>query len=219
VYSNSFDARAGTQYPEWTASKLEFSSRARPQDVRLGDARPVTNTESRRGNVRFLGEFGGGAVDPKAQTRAKQTVSLALKDLPPHQMATVSFDLLILKSWDGNSPQYGPDRWKLSVRGGQTLLDTTFSNNPKLKTDKGLQDYPRPGSQPKTDAKSVNTMGYGFFGDSTYRFEFSFPHHDDSLTLDFSSDLFEGKGTEDESWGLDNVKVSTAPPRGERCKE
>jgi hypothetical protein len=28
--------------------------------------------------------------------------------------------------------------------------------------------------------------------------------------LNFTSSLFEGKGTEDESWGLDNVGVSTA---------
>jgi hypothetical protein len=29
--------------------------------------------------------------------------------------------------------------------------------------------------------------------------------------LEFSSDLFEGKGTEDEAWGLDDVKVTVAP--------
>src|SRR5258708_16461168 len=29
------------------------------------------------------------------------------------------------------------------------------------------------------------------------------------MMLNFSSSLFEGKGTDDESWGLDNVRVSS----------
>jgi hypothetical protein len=121
---------------------------------------------------------------------------------------TASFDLLVLKSWDGSSPQYGPDRWSLRVEGGPTLLDTTFSNNPKLDTDKSFQDYPRPGSPPQAGAAAVKALGYGFFGDSTYHLTFRFPHTADSLALEFASDLFEGKGTGDESWGLDDVRVS-----------
>jgi len=34
-------------------------------------------------------------------------------------------------------------------------------------------------------------------------------HTGETLALNFSSSLFEGKGTADESWGLDNVQVST----------
>jgi hypothetical protein len=121
---------------------------------------------------------------------------------------TVRFELLILKSWDGNSPQYGPDRLSVRVAGGPTLLDTTFSNNPKVETDRSFQDYPRPQSPPQTGAASVKTLGYDFFGDSTYRLHLTFPHAADSLTLEFSSDLFEGKGTDDEAWGLDDVTIS-----------
>jgi hypothetical protein len=51
-------------------------------------------------------------------------------------------------------------------------------------------------------------MGYGFFGDSTYHLMYEIEHSADSLVLEFASDLFEGKGTDDESWGLDNVKVT-----------
>jgi hypothetical protein len=52
----------------------------------------------------------------------------------------------------------------------------------------------------------VNTLGYAFFGDSIYRLTFTFAHTSDTLALNFSSSLFEGKGIEDESWGLDNVR-------------
>ena len=76
-------------------------------------------------------------------------MTLTLRALKPHTTATVAFDLYILKSWDGNNPNYGPDRWSLRVRGGETLLDTTFSNNPKTgRYDLSLQDYPAAGSAP-----------------------------------------------------------------------
>lgn len=55
---------------------------------------------------------------------------------------------------------------------------------------------------------------YGFwFGDAAYRMTFTFPHTANSVTVVFSSSLNEGKGeqvhsTRDESWGLDNVRVT-----------
>jgi hypothetical protein len=66
----------------------------------------------------FLGRFGN------------ETVSLLLSGLPAHSEVTVSFDLFIIDTWDGNSeePGIGPDIWDLSVTGGPTLLHTTFSN-------------------------------------------------------------------------------------------
>jgi hypothetical protein len=57
---------------------------------------------------------------------------------------------------------------------------------------------------------AVNTLGYDFFGDSTYHLEFRFPHAADSLELEFASDLFEGKGNGDESWGLDHLRVTVS---------
>jgi hypothetical protein len=143
--------------------------------------------------------------------RVDETVRLSLEHLASHRTVTVAFDLYILKSWDGNSPQYGPDRFRLSAGGGPTLIDTTFSNNPKVDTDGSFQDYPRAGSAPWTGAFSTGALGYNnFFKESVYHLKFTFAHAADSLQLDFSSSLFEGKGTDDESWGLDNVRVSVS---------
>jgi hypothetical protein len=208
VYRNDFDAKPGSSFPEWSSSRITHSSRTRPPKSGSLEPQPVTNVESPKGKRRFLGEFGGPRIDPTARTGVRQTVRLKLDKLPAHSEVTVSFDLLILRSWDGSSPQYGPDRFSLKVEGGPTLLDTTFSNNPKLDSDKSFQDYPRRGSLPQSGAATVKTLGYGYFGDSVYHMSFTFPHATDSLTLEFASDLFEGKGTEDESWGLDDVKVS-----------
>jgi hypothetical protein len=219
VYTNDFEGRPGTSYPEWTSSRINYESRFRPPGSGTREAPPVVNTEWPRGrHRRFLGEFGGPKVDPTARTRVGQTIRLRLTGLARHSKATVSFDLLVLRSWDGESPAYGPDRFRLGVAGGPTLIETTFSNNPKVDADKSLQDYPVPNSPPRSGAASTGTLDSGFFADSIYRLAFTFPHSADALTLEFTSDLFEGKGTEDEAWGLDDVSVRVdAPNPGPRA--
>ena len=110
------------------------------------DARDVTPS----GRV-FLGQF------------LNQTVSLLLSGLPTHSQVTVSFDLFVIQSWDGNFPRAGPDIWDLTVAGGPTLLHTTFSN---CRHNQAYPDTFPGGDNPAgTGASEVNTLGY-LFGDS-----------------------------------------------------
>ena len=220
VYFNDFNGPLGSKYPEWTSSPITFVSATNPPGSGTLPPPEVTNCDATNRAQRFLGEFGGPRIgvpsDPGYnRTRVEQTISLTLTNLPPHSALKVSFDLYILKSWDGNSPRYGPDRWSLSAAGGPVLLATTFSNNHKVSTEGSDQDYPRPQSPPRTGAGATNTLGCKFFGDSIYPLEFTFAHSGSELTLNFNSSLFEGKGIADESWGLDNVRITTAsvPPR------
>jgi hypothetical protein len=220
VYFNDFNGPLGSAYHEWLSSPTAYTNRTDPPGSAVLPAPPVTNTECPNGARRFLGEFGGPRIGQPAdagynRTRVKQTLRLALTNLPPHSALQLSFDLLVLKSWDGNSPVYGPDRWTLEVVGGPVLLDTTFSNNPKVSKEGSDQDYPAPHAAPRSGAARTNSLGYAFFGDSAYPLEFTFPHSGAALELNFSSSLFEGKGVADESWGLDNVRVSLAPGPGE----
>ena len=76
------------------------------------DTSTDTTPEGARG---FLGQFSNGDV------------TLTLDDLPSHTEITVSFNLFLIRTWDGNDDS--PDIWELSVAGGSTLLITTFSNN------------------------------------------------------------------------------------------
>jgi hypothetical protein len=215
VYFNDFNGAPGTTYPEWTSTGYTNTAN-RAGMVAVGSGpQIVAATESPNGKQRFLGEFGGPAIlterpfDPQHFVRVNQIVTLTLRNLKPHTRATVAFDLYILKSWDGNNPNYGPDYWSLGVDGGPTLLDTTFSNNHKTgEYDLSLQNYPVENSAPQAGAAAVNTLGYKFFGDSIYRLSFTFAHTGNILALNFSSSLFEGKGIADESWGLDNMRVS-----------
>ena len=57
-----------------------------------------------------------------------------------------------------------------------------------------------------TGAVENNTLGYSFYGDSVYHLSYTFANLSDALTLNFI-----GSGLQDisdESWGLDNVKVT-----------
>lgn len=219
VYANGFDSAPGSSFAGWSSSTIRYANRFGLALSGNREPQVMTNVESPKGQRRFLGEFGGPRLDPTARTRVRQSIRLGLNDLAPHARVTVSFDLLILKSWDGNSPQYGPDRWSLSVDGGPTLLDTTFSNNPKVATEGSTQDFPRPGSRPQEGASARRTLGYTFFGDSVYHLSFTFPHSGSTLGLAFASDLFEGKGLDDESWGLDNVTVRLGGDGNEKAPE
>jgi hypothetical protein len=175
----------------------------------------VTNVRSPNGAQTFLGLFGGPAIGAAGdagwqKTRVQQTISLALSNLPAHTALQLEFDLYIINSWDGNSPAYGPDRFILSAAGGPVLLDTTFSNNPKTNTDGSYQNYPVSGSAPWSGALQVGTLGYqAFFKDAIYRLRYVFSHTNENITIHFTSSLFEGKGTNDEAWGLDNVTLRT----------
>jgi hypothetical protein len=145
---------------------------------------------------RFLGQFDNA------------TVSLTLGDLPPHTELSISFDLILIQSWDGNDPVFGDDVWDLSIRGSAPLLHTTFANYAD-----GRQAYP--GSHPGGDnpalsgAAEVQTLGYFYItpADSVYRLSFRFAHSASSVIFDFSGIGLQGIG--DESWGLDNVEVTT----------
>ena len=73
------------------------------------------------GGRRFLGQFGSETV----------TLSLDADSIDQDiDVMTVSFDLFVIRTWDGNhaAADSGPDRFTLSLGDGTTLLDTTFSN-------------------------------------------------------------------------------------------
>jgi len=167
-----------------------------------------STTTSPCGEV-FRGEFGN------------QAVTLALEDLPSHNQVSLSFDLYLLRSWNGDAspsdppleletgePPFGPDLWQLQA-GGQTLLYTTFSNWTDPLTRQSFPDaYLEDTSPAQTGARQVNSLCYRYAAlpmDATYHFQFDFAHTAENLIIDFSA-----LGLQDllnESWGLDNVRV------------
>ncbi|MDB6035148.1 MAG: metallophosphoesterase, partial [Verrucomicrobiales bacterium] len=153
------------------------------------------------GGRRFLGDF------------SNEVVRFSLANLPMHTSARVTFDLFILRSWDGNGDSCcGQDVWSLREEGGQTLLQTTFSNT---SDSANRQAYPGSFTQSsvpaQTGAAEINTLGFqypstgGAVRDAVYPISIPFKHFGDSLALLFSAARLQG--LTNESWGLDNVSI------------
>lgn len=155
----------------------------------------------------FLGEFGN------------ETVMLPLSNLIGHDTITISFDLYVIRSWDGNvsTPGVGPDIWStgMSHEGTDehTFLATTFSNQPA--SHNRTQAYPLAygdGNSPMyAGAMEVNSLGYQHLEyslSSVYRMEFTMEHS--GSTAEFWFRAAGLQGISDESWGLDNVRVSVS---------
>jgi hypothetical protein len=166
---------------------------------------------------RFIGQFSGN-----------ESTILSLYNLPSHNEIKVSFDLYIIRTWDGNAPplpRAGPDIWDLSIVGEQTLLHTTFSNTGiEANQNQAYPDNFPGGNYPaRTGAAESNTLGFtvvdygGEIMDTVYHFyddkSFPFTHVGSSLMLNFSGiiDSTIVYGVFDESWGIDNVRVDAIP--------
>jgi hypothetical protein len=151
---------------------------------------------------KFLGQFGLPSLG-----LSTEIVSLSLTGLPPHSDATVSLKLFIISSWDGNSVP-GPDVWTAGHSGSTTnLQNTTFG------VAQGPQCFPSdcPASNAaRTGAdEPANSLGFGFFGDSVYDLSYTFPHASSTLLVEFEA--INLQAINDESWGIDNLRVEVTP--------
>src|SRR5215471_4009720 len=145
VYRNDFNGPVGAIYPEWSIASYSWTGNHAGTIAPGASTERITNIDSANGSQRFLGELGGPVIlkappyDREHFVRVDESIKLSLDGLPRHTSMTLGFDLYILKSWDGDSPTYGPDRWTVGLVGGPRLLETTFSNNSKTSTDLSFQ--------------------------------------------------------------------------------
>jgi hypothetical protein len=151
---------------------------------------------SPKGMRTFLGQFG------------KEQLELRLKSLPAHESVTITFDLYIMNSWDGNAKGTGPDTWGLSVKDGTTLLHTTFSNCPGQNQSYPGR-YPGDNNPAYKGAVARGVLGYDNQGNTIYHLTYTIPHASDDITFTFTGGCNEPLWNE--SWGLNNVAVSVEP--------
>jgi len=172
----------------------------------------------------FLGEFSDTAV------------RLTLSGMPAHSRVTVSFDLYILRTWDGNQVEIpddpalltwygtliaglgdgtvplamdglvGADRWQFAADGA-TLVDTTFANIPNFRQSYP-DGYPAGDHAAQTGAVAVNRLGYRVGGTPMDAVYTITRSFDHSgASLTLDFTALGLQGLADESWGLDNVVV------------
>ena len=135
--------------------------------------------------------------------------------LPIHDSIFVSADLYLFDSWDGNcGGAQGPDYWGMHVNGGG-LFRTTFSNYPfGSQTCSNVQAYP--GSVGSSNAwgtgaelRNLPAIIWNAPISTKYSFSRALNHNSSSLILSFFGNNLQA----DESWGMDNVVISTVMNR------
>jgi probable HAF family extracellular repeat protein len=161
--------------------------------------RQVNTTPTGR---RFLGQFAND-----------DTVDLRLTLPAGTSSITLSFDLVVIGSWDGNGDgcACGSDQWGMKID-GVSRMETTFSNTATLNNHQ-QQDAGYPGTvgsnnPARTGAFEADTLGYFSHGDSVYHIVVRQPIGPGTHTVSFFGRGLGDLG--DESWGLDNVEVRAA---------
>ena len=136
----------------------------------------------------FLGRFGN------------ETATLSLADIGAHSNITVSFDLILWDSWDGENTRWGKDYQGLKAD-NSLVYEYTFAR-PNANTSS---------TNPDTTPDLVGKFGMtSWWEDALYKnFNngFTFDHTGSGLTLSFYGRHLQPLG--DESWGIDNIIVYT----------
>ena len=132
------------------------------------------------------------------------TVTLSLANLPTDTI-TISFDLWLHDTWDGNQSGNGPDFWSFKFNQA-TLLNTTFNNH-----NGGTQSYPdnHLSSYPSLtgNVERITTdLCSGGQGNTRYSLEFKVYNNQSTGTFSFIGNASQSLC--DESWSIDNVVVS-----------
>lgn len=108
----------------------------------------------------------------------------------------LSFDFYAIDSWDGDDTRYGPDRFEVLIN-GESRFNESFANQHEY------QSYAQPTVGPVH-------LGYNTTAkDSIYR-AITIPFTIDAASTDIVFD-FQAIGLQsiyDESWGIDNVRMS-----------
>ena len=161
----------------------------------------------------FLGlDDGTNNTDPSNRGLSNNTVTLSLAGLAPHSSATLTFDLYVINSMDGNEP------FTVNETAG-ALLAATCSN--VFSVHQCSLTVPSASTQ---SPAAINALGFAPLNtgvtasDSIYNFSLTLPHSASSFVADF---VYSGlQSLADESWGLDNIVVeinsdgTTPPPTG-----
>jgi hypothetical protein len=145
--------------------------------------------------------------------------NLALSNLPKHDLVTISFDLFIHDSWDGNKQEPdGPDIWQMIVD-NDTYINTTFSNESFIpgnfvSPQSYPFNYPNNYNNPRNGAYSVDLPGIchlaGPGGTTKYKITKTFSHTSSTLLLQCLDKLVQNNSSDpkcDESWSVDNINI------------
>jgi alpha-tubulin suppressor-like RCC1 family protein len=184
---------------------LDFES-ALPASVDPGAAF-ITGVQNFAGLGPVGNTFGGNML----RSATGNVVTITLTDLPAHTSINLAFLFAAIDSLDGAGSFPAGDYLKVTLDGA-TIFREAFANA----TSTQVQTYLAP---PGVELARRLELGFGaggFFSDSAYdmgadpRFQL-LPHTASTLTLTFEIESSALQGLDDESWGIDNLRISLNP--------
>jgi hypothetical protein len=179
-------------------------------DFESNDLSKITNGQ--------IEQFNGNAVLGRYN---RGNFILKLDNLPAHDLVTISLDLYIHDSWDGNKQNVdGPDIWEMIVDDG-LYVNATFDNSDCIpgnfcSPQSYPLNYPNNYNNPKTGAYSIN-LPFACKpteprGTSVYKIVKTISHSNAILVLQCLDKLVQTNSPDpkcDESWSIDNLNIKT----------
>ncbi|MCC7183077.1 MAG: PEP-CTERM sorting domain-containing protein [Rhodocyclaceae bacterium] len=147
---------------------------------------------------------------------SNHTITLTLSGLPTYTGFSLAFDVYTIGSWDGNTfGGIGPDLLGVSAKAGSLSIPigmTTFSNWPSLSQIQSFPETFYAAHPAQTGAVAVDSLGYptGNGGDATYHITSSWGFGETTDPLTFTFYGINLQGSPDETWGIDNLKVTVS---------
>ena len=152
--------------------------------------------------------FLGGAANTLLGLSNEEAI-LSLSGLAPHDSVKVAFNLYLFNTWDGNG-LFGPDTFRFAVNGIE-MFSETFSNFIGI-SQTYCPNVPSPCNEGTGSLFGISTTTPGYRLFSIYHLEIDFASMGPDLDLMFSA--FGLQQLADESWGVDNVRVTINTENG-----
>lgn len=161
------------------------------------------------------GEFGGNLLRNDSATQPGAATVLTLDGLPAHGAVSVEFLLAVIDSWDGNGPAAAPDFFEVWID-GVSVFQETFSNTSNLGQ---TQTYAGPAIVFEQDlgwtvSANHNDSAYDMAPNLT-----GIRHTESTLTLELFAAGAGWQGADDESWGIDNLRVAVEVPEPAQTRQ
>lgn len=126
--------------------------------------------------------------------------TFSVTNLGAHESLRLQFDLAFLDSWDGNGDnRYGPDLLTVSING----TDYVWSSN----NAQGTADY-GPGTIAAQGPFGFNAS----WNDTVVSYDLLLPFAGNDFSFAIKAGGPGWQGGNDESWGIDNIRLSAAVP-------
>lgn len=200
---------------------------ATPVEVFYTDFNGALPTEISPGTASLTGVQGYAGLGPVGnqfsgdflRSATGNTVTLALTGLPTHDTISLSFLFAAIDSLDGTGTFPAGDFFKI-VFDGVTLFSESFANALLSQT----QSYSPPAGVELARHVDLGFSGPGsYYTDSAYNFGAdprfaNFAHTSSSATIEFFIFGEGNQSLDDESWAMDNLRVSVTT-RGSEVPE